>query len=98
MIRIRCYRTYPTKEDGHYLKSFDPDAYDGIGKVVLTPHEAEALTLGSAAEAMELWRKQSTVRPLRDDGRPNRPLSAFTIEIERITNGENHPGVDRQDH
>jgi hypothetical protein len=36
------------------------------------------------AAAMEVWTRQSRVRPLRPDGKPNRPLTAYTISIEPL--------------
>jgi hypothetical protein len=35
----------------------------------------------TAGEAWMLWRRPSRVRPVRADGKPNRPLTAFTIEV-----------------
>ena len=37
----------------------------------------------SIAEAMEYWRTVSTTVPFRPDGKPNRPLTAYTVEIEQ---------------
>jgi hypothetical protein len=67
-------------QDGWYLMSFDVDAYDGIGEVEWTPNHREALRFSSFIEAMETWQTQSNVRPLRDDGKPNRPLTAWHVE------------------
>jgi hypothetical protein len=67
-----------------YLKSYDPDAYLGAGKIVTTKDRASALKFADAWSVMEEWKKQSTVVPLRMDGKPNRPLSAFTISPEPV--------------
>lgn len=64
-----------------YLHDFDFDARDGRGKGVFTPDMAAAMLFENAGEAMTFWRTQSTVRPLRPDGKPNRPLTAYTVEI-----------------
>ncbi len=69
---------------GQWVKWFDVDAFDGRGDAMLTSHAAEALTFPSAGEAFTAWQTQSTVRPLRADGQPNRPLTAFTVAVERI--------------
>jgi hypothetical protein len=36
------------------------------------------------AAAVACWKRQSTVRPLRPDGKPNRPLTAFTITFDQV--------------
>jgi hypothetical protein len=69
---------------GEFLCSFDPDAYGGIGRAESTPDVEQALKFADAKDAYECWRKQSTVRPLRDDGKPNRPLTAYTVEIQQL--------------
>lgn len=68
-------------ERGLYIKQFSPDARGGRGEVVFTNNGTQALTFATYAEAFEFWRQQSTVQPLRPDGQPNRPLTAWTVEI-----------------
>lgn len=55
------------------------------GIVEITDNPARALTWPDKESAFEAWRRQSTSVPLRTDGRPNRPLTAFTIAIEEAT-------------
>jgi hypothetical protein len=75
--------------DGAWLRSFDPDVH-GPGKpypsgdAKFTVNPAKALRFATTGEAFEFWRQQSRVCPLRPDGEPNRPLTAFTIEIARF--------------
>lgn len=69
---------------GSYLKSYDPEAQDGRGLAVWTPRRSEALVLGDFSVASDLWRAVPKCRPTREDGRPNRPLSAFSITIEHL--------------
>ena len=64
------------------LKSYDPDGNGGHGDIEVTLDEAEAKRYETAREALEDLRRVSTVMPLRPDGCPNRPLSAYTIEVE----------------
>lgn len=80
-------------EDGAYLKSFDPDWMPpGVtpetapmtGLADWTTDTAEALTFPDAGEAGGFWRQQSTVKPLRPDGAPNRPLTAYTVAVEPL--------------
>lgn len=63
-----------------WLADVDVDAIDGYGMIAFTIEREQALAFDTFAEAMECWKRQSTVRPLRDDGRPNRPLTAFTCQ------------------
>jgi hypothetical protein len=66
---------------GTYLHSADFDANAGIGDMAFTSDPQRAMRFADARAALELWRTQSTVLPLRPDGKPNRPLTALTIEI-----------------
>jgi len=72
-----------TKHDGAYLVDCDVDWEGGIGAVISTKLRGCAMRFDDVGEAMEFWRRQSTVMPFRPDGKPNRPLTAFTIEILR---------------
>lgn len=55
-----------------------PDGNPMQAHVVATADEAKALVFPDAAAALECWRK---AHGMRWDGRPNRPLTAFTVEI-----------------
>ena len=81
-------------ETGAYLKAFDPDFHPDptspwTGLAEWTDDLAEALYFEDAGAAMDLWRTQSNVVPIRPDGKPNRPLSRFTVMIEewRLSDG-----------
>ena len=65
-----------------WLKRFDPDAYDGRGLVEWTRDIREALKFPDYIAAKDYYIQQSTVRPLCDDGKPNRPLTGYTISLE----------------
>lgn len=69
-----------------YLKSYDPDGNNGFGDIEITIEPSEAMLFEDSGKAMEEWKRVSTVRPLRTDGKPNRPLSAYTVQIESIEN------------
>ncbi len=73
---------------GQYLVSSDVDAFDGRGHADWTVDRAKARRFASPVEATEEWRRQSTVRPLRPDGKPNRPLSSYTVEIVPLEGAE----------
>jgi hypothetical protein len=66
---------------GAYLASYDPEANDGQGDAVWTDDPARALLFESTAEAYELYRAVPRNRPLRADGKPNRPLTALSVEM-----------------
>jgi hypothetical protein len=67
---------------GSFLKAYDPEAMDGYGLASWTGDKAEALVFGSFGEAFDAWRAIPASRPLRPDGKPNRPLTAFTVAFE----------------
>src|SRR3954447_27054525 len=75
---------------GRYVKYYNPDGKGGRGEVQATPHKRYALQFDSQKEAWELWTKQSVVLPTRPDGKPNKPLTAFTVMIEPF---EDEPGA-----
>ena len=69
--------------DNEYVFEYDPHytdpvyGYDG-GNLVTTPDPDKALKFEDAKSAFELWRASHGTQP---DGKPNRPLTAFTVEI-----------------
>jgi len=81
----------PTGFDGQFLQEYDPDleGLDDEGRPTLallrTTHDIDqARVFSSAREAMALWKQPSKRVPLRPDGKPNRPLSAFSVEIRSL--------------
>jgi len=79
--RSRTGRPAPV---GQYLKSYDPEAHDGQGAVVWTRDVTEARVFLTHREALLCWQWIPRNRPRRPDGQPNRPLTAFTIEISPV--------------
>jgi hypothetical protein len=71
-------------DGGRYLAGFDQDAFDGRGLAEWTTDIRQAIPFAGPKDAIEMWRRQSTVRPLRDDGKPNRPLTAHSITFVEI--------------
>ena len=57
------------------------DTGNGRGEVGWTDDLRRAKRFVDQDETLEFWRRQSETVPLRDDGEPNRPLTAFDIEI-----------------
>lgn len=54
------------------------------GRVTFTTDPRKAKTFINAVDAWECWRQQSSTIPLRPDGEPNRPLTAFHAEITTL--------------
>jgi hypothetical protein len=52
------------------------------GRIWLTTKRDEAHKFASGADALEAWNTVSKTRPVRPDGRPNKPLAALTITVE----------------
>jgi hypothetical protein len=74
----------PSPEAGRYVVSLDPDASGGRGHIDLTHDVGRARRFRGTEEAWEWWRRQSTVLPLRPDGKPNRPGTAFTVMVQPV--------------
>lgn len=70
---------------GAYLASYDPEANDGQGRASWTEDPARALVFSNAAAAFECYRTVPVNRPIRPDGKPNRPLTLFSIELVPVT-------------
>lgn len=73
-----------TFDEPTWLRSLDVDAHDGRGDVRITHDPTKAMRFASIMSASQCWQRQSTVRPLRPDGKPNRPLTAYTITFDQV--------------
>jgi hypothetical protein len=80
--------TEDREPDGMYLASFDVEAFEGRGTSAWTEERSEAMIFMDAPSAWDMWRQQSKVMPFREDGKPNRPLTAFSVEVESMTDHE----------
>ncbi len=89
--RIFIYGTaqgVPTDFDGKWVAEYDPTrhtpsgGYDG-GILKVTSDPEKALKFDNAAEAFEKWRQAYRMRP---DGEPNRPLTAFSVQVTQELN------------
>lgn len=70
---------------GQYVIAFDPTIRrDGTVWLDTTTDPAKATRYADAGAAFELWRAVSPNRPRRADGQPNRPMTAFTVSLERV--------------
>lgn len=71
-----------------YVVEYDPEAEAGLGFLRMTYYPEEAKTYDSQDAAIAEYRKVPKARPLREDGNPNRPLTAFDVEIVELGEGE----------
>jgi hypothetical protein len=69
---------------GKYLAAFDPDAYQGRGLIRWTRDRSKAIAFPDFPAAALFWKTRSKVTPTRPDGRPNRPLTAYSVTFETI--------------
>lgn len=90
MIGIRAVALSGTSQSkanvhGMWLQSYDPDAFDGRGDALFTRNVHKAMKFATMEDALACYRQVSTKRPRREDGKPNRPLTAFTVSFEPIS-------------
>jgi hypothetical protein len=74
----------PSPHDGEYVQSYTPDGGEGRGRLVTTPEIGRALRFKDSMEAFEAWRAVSRTHPVRIDGKPNRPLTMWTMTPESV--------------
>lgn len=84
----------PTVFDFQFLKEYDPtrDGVDPNGRkmlahIVTTKNLREALRFKDLEDLHKTWTKVDSRNPVREDGCPNRPLTAFTVEVVRVEDG-----------
>lgn len=70
---------------GQFLASYDPEAHGGQGFATWTRNINDALLFTTAIEANRCWTAVPKAMPLRADGHPNRPLTAFNVMIAPVT-------------
>jgi hypothetical protein len=73
----------PSTAEGLYVRDMDVDAHEGRGLLDATPFVEDALHFESHADALAYWQRVSDVAPVRPDGKPNRPLTAYTVTLEQ---------------
>lgn len=66
---------------GDYLEGFDPEAGYGWGAAAFTRDLQRAMVFPDLKAAYEFIGTRPKTRPTRPDGKPNRPLTAFTLQI-----------------
>jgi hypothetical protein len=75
--------------DGEFVVEYDPGrrgVEPGTGRAMLchlvTTPDVSGAARYTAAEAFEVWRSVNPGDPVRPDGQPNRPLTAFSVSID----------------
>lgn len=79
-----------TPWDGQFLKDFDFEAGDGVGMIDTTTAVEEAKQFSNMEEVLLFRNRQPNCKPLREDGLPNRPLTAThwqVVSVERVQQG-----------
>jgi hypothetical protein len=94
-LRICCDALgLPTPHDLKYVTEFRPGRMNQAGRldgnVLTTGPASEAREFADASEAIRFWRSSNGVRP---DGKPNRPLTAYCVEIEPATSDPDDPAA-----
>ena len=70
--------------DPCYIQQYDLAYAGGRGRAMLTGDIEVAATWDTEVEVFQAWRTVSEKMPVRDDGKPNRPLTAYTISPEAV--------------
>lgn len=81
------FGTAPTPFDGQFLLSFDFEADGGRGLIDMTTDQDQAKRFADMAEAVAFYQTSPKCKPVRDDGRPNRPLTATNWEFLTLPEG-----------
>lgn len=67
-----------------YLRAFDANAHHGHGEIDMTDDIREARRFDTFEAVFECWKTQSTAVPYRTDGKPNRPLTAYSVSPLKV--------------
>lgn len=93
MIAIRIADPQALAMNGQYVAAYDPtrpgrspEGCEMSAHIEVTDDPARALRFPTLREAMACYRR---AHGWREDGEPNRPLTAFTIQIVTLKEGEN---------
>jgi hypothetical protein len=74
----------PCAESDRFLCWLNVEQHDGRAPIPTTDDPGKAHRFKDPPEAVAFWHTQSKVKPRRTDGLPNRPLTAYTIEIVQL--------------
>lgn len=77
-------RDKPCSFAGQFLEWYDPDADENGPIAAWTSDLDKAKKFETTEDALAEWHRVRTVDPVRPDGKPNKPLTAISIEIVPI--------------
>ena len=69
---------------GQFLESFDFEDGNGVGFGEFTTDIKRAKKFADKVEAYRFYHTVPKCKPRRNDGRPNRPLTALSVELQEI--------------
>lgn len=70
---------------GRYVRRWHPSAsHPGLPMIDAVSNPAGARTFATWTEALDYWQGVNRKHPVRPDGRPNRPMTAYTCEVVPI--------------
>jgi hypothetical protein len=81
-VRMKCTPSWYDAGKWGYLKSYDPEAHAGRGNAEFTDDADKAMTFPDRRGALACYQQVPKNHPVRDDGKPNSPLTAYTIVID----------------
>lgn len=73
-----------THPNGKWVFRYDPEAFGGQGDAELTSKLKKAKRFPTKEAAMAFIMQQPKARPTRPDGKPNRPLLAFSLTVDPV--------------
>jgi hypothetical protein len=76
-----CYDGSTGWPAGAFLAEYDPEARDGHGEMWWTEDVRRAVSFPDLEGAIECYRAVPANRPVREDGKPDCPLTAYTVEF-----------------
>lgn len=74
----------PCELVGQYLEWYDPNLPADKPLAGWTNDPRKAIGFKNTKEAIEMWQRVRDVDPVRPDGKPNRPLTAFSISVANV--------------
>jgi hypothetical protein len=84
LVRVVCAAEpdVKTPHDGDWVVEWNPHTEWGVLGLSSTRERSKAKRFAHHADVFRQWKTTSIIQPVRPDGRPNRPLTAVSIEIE----------------
>lgn len=72
--------------EGRFIEEYDVTSLDhkGAGRLRTTLDQRLALRFCCHGHALQFYIQDSPTVPFRTDGKPNRPLTAYTVEIASV--------------